>query len=230
MGVAVVAVIIVWTKLANSTTDLSPTNHSREVKGLTLYLNVYPERCLCFKRSHFCYTISDLSSRYFVIFHQTLSARATRLESSVSKVRLAAEKESLWRIAQAKRHRATGPKNATEFMKSTLLDRESRANAAKARATRKAGRSNLLHADNAAQAGPSNTFRCQRCTSPSSARAATIVNQTNDCHQASRFCRTSTFAPELDCGQILVDDVVPSPTKQVPPNSTARTVSERFTY
>lgn len=55
---------------------------------------------------------------------QTLTARATRLESIASKVHLAAEREAHRTKTAAKRRRESGPKNAYEFMRQTLRDRE----------------------------------------------------------------------------------------------------------
>lgn len=115
-------------------------------------------------------------------------------------------------------------------MRNALLDGQSRANAAKAYAARKMDGGKLLHACSAAQVGSSNKSRFQRCRSPSSGRAAAITNQTSSCPETSRSFRTSPFVPEVDCGQILLDDVVPSPTKDLPPRSTARTVSDPHTH
>lgn len=56
---------------------------------------------------------------------QTLIGRATRLESSASRIRLAAEKEIYRRTSAAKRRRASGPKNMSEFMRETIRNRKS---------------------------------------------------------------------------------------------------------
>lgn len=55
---------------------------------------------------------------------QTLTARATRLESTTSRARLEAENEAYKRATIAKRRRALGPKNACDFMRQTIRDRE----------------------------------------------------------------------------------------------------------
>lgn len=55
---------------------------------------------------------------------QTLTARATRLESAASRARLAADKEAYKRMIAAKRRRALGPKNKSDFMRQTIRDRE----------------------------------------------------------------------------------------------------------
>lgn len=56
---------------------------------------------------------------------QTLTARATRLESSASRVRVAAEKERYRRTSAAKRRRASGPNNMSQFMRETIRNRKS---------------------------------------------------------------------------------------------------------
>lgn len=55
---------------------------------------------------------------------QTLTARATRLESTSSRARLDAENEAYKRATIAKRRRALGPKNASDFMRQTIRNRE----------------------------------------------------------------------------------------------------------
>lgn len=68
---------------------------------------------------------------------QTLTARATRLESTASRARLAAEKEAYRRATVEKRRRALGPKNSSDFMSQTLRDREKARESNRLRAERR---------------------------------------------------------------------------------------------
>ncbi|CAM9371358.1 unnamed protein product [Ectocarpus sp. 6 AP-2014] len=76
---------------------------------------------LCLRR---CKSTPDLSYTAASLLSKTLTARATRLESTASKARLAAEKEAYRRATVEKRRRALGPKNSSDFMSQTLRDRE----------------------------------------------------------------------------------------------------------
>ncbi|CAN0125154.1 unnamed protein product [Ectocarpus sp. 4 AP-2014] len=75
----------------------------------------------CLRR---CRSTPDLSYTAASLLSKTLTARATRLESTASKVRLAAEKEAYRRATVEKRRRALGPKNSSDFMSQTLRDRK----------------------------------------------------------------------------------------------------------
>ena len=59
-------------------------------------------------------------------YRQTLTARATRLETSASKARLAADKEAFRTTTVNKRQRDSGPKNASEFMRQTIRNRHNK--------------------------------------------------------------------------------------------------------
>lgn len=61
------------------------------------------------------------------MYRQTLTARATRLETSASKARLAANKEAFRTTNVNKRRRDSGPKNASEFMQQTIRNRHNKA-------------------------------------------------------------------------------------------------------
>ncbi|CAM9386795.1 unnamed protein product [Ectocarpus sp. 13 AM-2016] len=71
-----------------------------------------------------CKSTPDLSYTAASLLSKTLTARATRLESTASKARLAAEKEAYRRETVEKRRRALSPKNSSDFMRQTLRDRE----------------------------------------------------------------------------------------------------------
>ncbi|CAN0327836.1 unnamed protein product, partial [Hapterophycus canaliculatus] len=75
----------------------------------------------CLRR---CKSTPDLSFTAVSLLSKTLTARATRLESMANRARLAAEKEAYRRMTIARRRRALGPKNASEFMRQTLRDRD----------------------------------------------------------------------------------------------------------
>ncbi|CAN0527698.1 unnamed protein product [Ectocarpus sp. 12 AP-2014] len=75
----------------------------------------------CLRR---CKSTPDLSYTAASLLSKTLTARATRLESTASKARLAAEKEAYRRATVEKRRRALGPKNSSDFISQTLRDRE----------------------------------------------------------------------------------------------------------
>lgn len=61
------------------------------------------------------------------IYRQTLTARATRLETSASKARLAADKEAFRTTSVNKRRRDSGPKNISQFMRQTIRNRHNQA-------------------------------------------------------------------------------------------------------
>ena len=74
---------------------------------------------------HFNWTLVHTSfvSCLVPMYRQTLTARATRLESTRSRARLEAENEAYKRETIAKRRRAVGPKNSSDFMRQTIRDR-----------------------------------------------------------------------------------------------------------
>ncbi|CAM9554481.1 unnamed protein product, partial [Scytosiphon promiscuus] len=76
------------------------------------------------RRLRRCKSTPALSCTAVSLLSKTLNARATRLESTASRARLAAEKETYRRMTIAKRRRARGPKNTSEFMRQTIRDRE----------------------------------------------------------------------------------------------------------
>lgn len=80
---------------------------------------------------------------------QTLAARAIRLESSARRVQLEAEKEMYRAMTVAKRRRASGPKNVSEFMRQTIRNREKRQERCAARGQRRSTTRALQFADTA---------------------------------------------------------------------------------
>eukprot|EP00903_Cladosiphon_okamuranus_P009174 g8762.t1 len=84
-----------------------------------------PDRVLSLARClRKCRSTPDLSFTAVSLLSKTLTARATRLESSRSRARLQAENQDYKTATIAKRRRALGPKNASDFMRQTIRDRE----------------------------------------------------------------------------------------------------------
>lgn len=122
---------------------------------------------------------------------QTLTARATRLESTSSKVRLAAEKEAYRRMTVAKRRRAQGPKNASDFMRQTIRDREESREKNRVRAERRAANTQLQAESAVICLGGVLDQPTQRGTS-SGGRLASPFRESTHSHYGNRPTPTSS--------------------------------------
>jgi len=111
---------------------------------------------------------------------QTLTARATRLESTASRARLAAEKEAYRRMTVAKRRRALGPKNKSDFMRQTIRDREQEREKNRAREKTRASVS-LLRAETIDQGRRRDLVQPSRRGSPGIALALPLNESTYSC-------------------------------------------------
>ncbi|CAM9403292.1 unnamed protein product [Pylaiella littoralis] len=92
------------------------------------------------RRLRKCKSTSELSFTAVSLLSKTLTARATRLESTASRARLANEKEAYHTMTVAKRRRAQGPKNVSDFMRQTIRDREKSREKNRVRAERRAAK------------------------------------------------------------------------------------------
>lgn len=142
---------------------------------------------------------------------QTLTARATRLESTASRARLAAEKEAYRRMTVAKRRRALGPKNKSDFMRETIREREQEREknrtGAKTQASHSllradtAGKSRSRHLDEPSSLGSSGTalaLPLRESTHSHRFNSASIpVGSSQSSHGSSRSDGQETDPPSL---------------------------------